>query len=192
MKDEKSSKKGGGKGKKKSFDVVQSSNPKQKYQQQRGVGGKGGRDGPSLVDQQHKQKAPLLVAVPETMDSLLLQPQDGSTTSFQAHVSIPHGQSERTTDLNSLKELVHSLRHEPLAVEDMEVDVSNKGDKQVLKTEVYSTNMLVTIDEHGKNEGENEHGEHQQFLSPEASQLQESTKQVCPQTAATHSLITMM
>lgn len=171
--------------------MVQSSNPKQKYQQQRGVDGKGGRDGPSLVDQQHKQKAPLLVTVAETMDSQLLQTQDGTAPLSQSHVSIPHGQSEHTTDLNSVKRIVHSLGRESVPVEDMEIDVSTKGDKQVLKTEGNGTNMLATIDEHRKNETENEHGEHQLSLSPEASRLQESAKQVCLQIAATHSLITL-
>lgn len=167
--------------------MVQSSNPKQKYQQQHGVGGKGGRDGPLLVDQQHKQKPPLLVTVPETMDCLLLQRQDGTPTLSQTHVSISHGQSEHTTDLYSVKEKVPSAGHEPMTVEDMKSDelndISTKGDKQVPETQGSGTNMLATTDEHRTNERENEH-EHQLYQSLEEPQLQEGIKQVSPQTAA--------
>jgi hypothetical protein len=65
--------------------VVQSSNPKQKYHQQRDKGEK--NTSSTVVDKQHKQKAPLLVTVSETVDNPLLQPQSDSPTPHQKQES---------------------------------------------------------------------------------------------------------
>ena len=75
----------GAKGKKKSFDTTQSSNPKQKYRQ------KGKNKGTSsLVEQAHKQKAPQLVAVHESEAV-----KSESTPEAVEDMSVPTGQSEQ-------------------------------------------------------------------------------------------------
>ena len=65
--------------------MVQSSNPKQKYHQQRDKDEK--NTSSTVVDKQHKQKAPLLVTVPETADHPLLQPQGDLPTPHQKQES---------------------------------------------------------------------------------------------------------
>ena len=77
--------------------MVQSSNPKQKYHQQRVAGRERGKGEASLVDQKHKQKAPLLVTVSEgeaTIDHVTAQDQSITQTSDHELVSLPHGLSE--------------------------------------------------------------------------------------------------
>ena len=104
--------KGGKKGKKKSFDVVQSSNPKQKYHQQRGAGKERGKGEGSRVDQQHKQKAPLLVTVSETETMDHEQKQSAAQTSEQEPASM------------SLEPA--SVSHEPVSVSH-ELSVEDSG-----------------------------------------------------------------
>ena len=163
--------------------MVQSSNPKQKYQQKRGASGKGGRSEPSPVDQRHKQKAPLLVTVPETTDNQLPLLQDAMTTSNQEQVSVPSGQdeeSEHTITLNSVEDKLPSVGDELMAVEDIETEgLYDKEEKQeVIESEETGTSVLPGIDE-GRTEIKPDDG--QSPLSPEVTQLQEHTERVCTQ-----------
>ena len=110
-KEQKRSKKGGGKGKKKSFDVVQSSNPKQKYHQQRDKGEKSTSS--TVVDKQHKQKAPLLVTVPETADNPLLHVQPQSLPTHQNQVSELHISKDDEEQGATLDDAVDDKETEP-------------------------------------------------------------------------------
>ena len=88
--------------------MVQSSNPKQKYHQQRVAGRERGKGEATLVDQKHKQKAPLLVTVSEseaTIDHVTAQDQSITQTSDHELVSLPHGFSETGGSVHTPEEL---------------------------------------------------------------------------------------
>ena len=167
-KEQKKGKKGGGKGKKKSFDVVQSSNPKQKYHQQRDKSEKSTPS--SLVDKQHKQKAPLLVTVPETVDGPLFQPQSDLPASDQMQ------ESELCEEGEIVSELGTAVGDgiEDKEAESVDGTSSKEGDQLIQKhTESKETELLVTADE-SKLEGN-----HPLSRSPpDTEQEQEATAQV--------------
>ena len=148
--------------------MVQSSNPKQKYHQQRD---KSEKNTPSsLVDKQHKQKAPLLVTVPETVDGPLFQPQSDLPASDQMQ------ESELCEEGEIISELGTTVGD---GIEDKEVisvdgTSSKEGDQLIQKhTESKETELLVTADE-SKLEGN-----HPLSRSPpDTEQEQEATAQV--------------
>lgn len=167
-KEQKKGKKGGGKGKKKSFDVVQSSNPKQKYHQQRD---KGEKNTPSSqVDKQHKQKAPLLVTVPKTLDSQLLQTQSDLSASDQIQ------ESELGEKVEIVSELGATISDdtEDKETESMDGISTKEGNQSIQKhTERKVAEMFVTADESKLEDN------HQLSKSPPDSEHeQETTAQV--------------
>lgn len=145
--------------------MVQSSNPKQKYHQQRDKSEK--NTSSSLVDKQHKQKAPMLVTVSETVDSPLLQPQSDLPTSHQKQ------ESELCEEDEELGATVGD------GSEDKETESvggmrTSEGDQLIQKqTERKETELLVAADESKLEDS------HQRSRSPpDTEQEQEATAQV--------------
>ena len=146
--------------------MVQSSNPKQKYHQQRD---KDGKNAPLLVDNQHKQKAPLLV----TMDRPQLQPLNELPTSDQIQVSESCGNDKED---GHIEENVPTVGDDGEDIETELVDgtSTSEGDQFLqrhIKTE--ETDLLMST-----GEGKLEDG-HPSRSPPEAEQAQEATTQVC-------------
>lgn len=142
--------------------MVQSSNPKQKYHQQRHKSDK--NTSSSVVDKPHKQKAPLLVTVSETADSPLLQPQSDLPTSSQKLESeLCEGDEEQGATVSDgiddkEAEAVHGVR-------------TNEGDQEMhRRTEGTETELLVTAGESKPEESSRS--------PPDTEQEQEATAQV--------------
>ena len=128
--------------------MVQSSNPKQKYQQQRGTHGKGGKSEPSLVVQ-HKQEAPVLVTVAETIETPIPQPQ--VDTPYQHHViSTKHELGEEYENIPELKLVKEKVEDKRVAVMDTETeelgDTLCEGEETLYETQEADTCAVSTIE----------------------------------------------
>lgn len=149
------------------------------------------------MDQQHKQKAPLLVTVSETTDDaddVLLQPQTDMSISSQIHVSVPYvhdKQGELIPELKSVEERVPVDSNGQMAAEDIETeDVEGASSKigeevkqRLLETKEADTDLLASICEEKAKQLGTKQEDSQSVHMPETSLAQESVADVHVQVA---------
>lgn len=118
--------------------MIQSSNPKQKYQHHRGVERK---PDPLLVDQQHKQKAPLLVTVPDVIDEAI--PPLGSTIQMSDSTEPQSVEQEGEREVLPTQPDSHTLTPEKIS-ETLGVRDQLEGDVAVNFSRTSSNDMEVS------------------------------------------------